>query len=407
MKTLYIAPLALVSALQFIPNAAQAEAHAMCGSGEPATGEPIKIGAIVGQTGPADFSTASTAAAALFDCVNANGGIDGQPIEYIVEDDAWNPENAANAAAKLVTDEGVVAMAGSTSFVECGTNANFYAENGVGVIAGVGVPRECFFSENIAPMNMGPRLSTLGAAIDAFENDGARSFVCMAPNIPNVGGWFCDGLAAWGADKGVEVFNVLHDPATLDPTSLVLQAMSTGADAIIVAEPAPAAIPIFNAAEDQDLLEDAIWLGPTSIYDSAFPAAVGDYWAGSIRAHIEFNALDSTGEDNQAWIAVMDGFADGDARRDSFSQAGFLAAKTMVTVLRNIEGDITREAVLDGLKTMEPIESDLLCAPWAFGPGARHNANTDGRMATMTADGWDVSRDCFRSDDPELADLSQ
>lgn len=88
MKTLYLVPIALVSALQFIPVAAQAETPAMCGSGEPATGEPIKIGAIVGQTGPADFSTASTAAAALFDCVNANGGNDGQPIEYMVEDDA-------------------------------------------------------------------------------------------------------------------------------------------------------------------------------------------------------------------------------------------------------------------------------------------------------------------------------
>lgn len=406
MNKLLIAPVALLSALQLIPTTAHADTPAVCGTGDAATGEPIKIGAIVGQTGPADFSSAAKAAAAVFACVNANGGIDGRPIEYIVEDDAWNPENAANAAAKLVSDEGVVGMAGSTSFVECGTNANFYNENGVGVVAGVGVPRECFFSENIAPMNMGPRLSTLGAAIDAYDNDGARSFVCMAPNIPNVGGWFCDGLAAWGADKGVEVFNVLHDPATLDPTSLVLQAVSTGADAIIVAEPAPAAIPIFNAAEDQDMLEDAIWLGPTSIYDSAFPAAVGDYWDGSIRAHIEFNALDSDGADNMAWLQIMDEYgASGDAR-DSFSQAGYLAAKAMLSVLRTIEGDITRDTVLAGLKTMEPLESDLLCGPWAFGPGARHNANTDGRMATITADGWEVSRDCFRSDDPELADLA-
>ena len=214
MRKLLNAPVALIAALHFIPAAAQAETPAICGTGEAATGEPIKIGAIVGQTGPADFSTAAKAASALFDCVNANGGIDGRPIEYIVEDDAWNPENAANAAAKLVTDAGVVGMAGSTSFVECGTNASFYEQNGVGVVAGVGVPRECFFSKNIAPMNMGPRLSTLGAAIDAY-NDGARSFVCMAPNIPNVGGWFCDGLAAWGADKGVETFNVLHDPAKI------------------------------------------------------------------------------------------------------------------------------------------------------------------------------------------------
>jgi len=409
---LYILLFVLMSlATAFVlPSPVIADGHSgapdVCGTGEPATGKPIPLGAIVGQTGPADFSSSAKAAAAVFACVNANGGIDGRPIEYTVEDDAWNPENAANAAARLVSDIGVVAMAGSTSFVECGTNAQFYEDNGVGVIAGVGVPRECFYSNNIAPMNMGPRLSTLGVAIDAYENDGARSFVCMAPNIPNVGGWFCEGLSAWGADKGVTVTNVLHDPATLDPTSLVLQAMSSNPDAVIVAEPAAAAIPIFNAAEDQDLLEEALWLGPTSIYDADFPDAVGDYWDGAIRAHIEFNALDSDGEDNQAWLAIIVEYGNSSDPRDSFSQAGYLSAKAMVQVLRGIDGEITRESVLSGLKTMVPMESDLLCGPWVFGPGERHNANQAGRIVKISENAWDVSRDCFVSADPELADLA-
>lgn len=391
--------------LSMLGSAAYAQDPAICGTGEPATGEPIIIGAIVGQTGPADFSSAAKSAAAVFACVNANGGINGRPVEYMVEDDAWNPENAANAAAKLVNDSGAVVMAGSTSYVECGTNATLYKEAGIGVVAGVGVPRECFFSENIAPINMGPRLSTLGAAIDAYENDGARSFVCMAPNVPNVGGWTCDGLNAWGAERGVTVNNVLHDPATLDPTSLILQAMSFDPDAIIVAEPAPAAIPIFNAAEDQDLLEETIWLGPTSIYDVSFPDAVGPYWDGAIRAQIELNDLSSTGEDNQAWLAIMESYGNSSDPRDTFSQAGFLAAKATLQVLRAIDGDITRAAVLDGLKTMETMESDLMCTPWAFGTGTRHNANQTGRMATVQNGGWEVTRDCFAVDDPELADL--
>lgn len=391
--------------LSTLGTAAYAADPEICGTGEAASGDPIVIGAIVGQTGPADFSSSAKSAAAVFACVNANGGIDGRPIEYMVEDDAWNPENAANAAAKLVNDSGAVVLAGSASFVECGTNAALYSEAGIGVVAGVGVPRECFFSENIAPVNSGPRLSTLGAAIDAYENDGARSFVCMAPNIPNVGAWVCEGLVAWGAEKDVTVNNVLHDPATLDPTSLILQAMSFSPDAILLSEPAPGAIAILNAAEDQDLLEETIWLGPTSIYDTAFPDAVGPYWDGAIRAQIELNDLSSTGADNQAWLAIMESYGNSSDPRDTFSQAGFLAAKATLNVLRGIEGDITRAAVLDGLKTMEPFESDLMCNPWAFGPGTRHNTNQTGRMATVKDGGWEVTRDCFAVDDPELADL--
>ena len=115
------------------------------GTGEAATGDPIVIGAVVGATGPADFSSASKGAQAYFDCVNANGGINGRPIQYIVEDDGWDAEKAVTVAKKLVEDDNVVGMVGSTSFVECAANAEYYSEQGVAVIAGVGVPRECFF----------------------------------------------------------------------------------------------------------------------------------------------------------------------------------------------------------------------------------------------------------------------
>jgi branched-chain amino acid transport system substrate-binding protein len=187
---------ASLAVLTGLATAAHAADPALCGSGDAATGEPIVVGAIVGQTGPADFSSAAKSAAAVFDCVNANGGINGRPIEYLVEDDAWNPENAANAAAKLVNDNNAVVLTGSTSFVECGVNAKFYEDAGIASVAGVGVPRECFFSKNIAPVNMGPRLSVLGAAIDAFDS-GARAFTCLAPNIPNVGAWGCAAVEEW------------------------------------------------------------------------------------------------------------------------------------------------------------------------------------------------------------------
>jgi branched-chain amino acid transport system substrate-binding protein len=64
-----------------------------CGKspGKPATGAPIRVGAVVGKSGPADLSSSSLSAKAYFDCVNANGGIGGRPIKYSVVDDAWNP----------------------------------------------------------------------------------------------------------------------------------------------------------------------------------------------------------------------------------------------------------------------------------------------------------------------------
>ena len=122
-KTTYLGA-ALTVTLAMAASGVMAEEKCGLSNGKKATGEPIQIGAIVGKTGPEDFSSSARAADAYFKCVNANGGINGRPVAYTVQDDTWNPEVASQAANKLVKDTKVVAMAGSSSFVECGANNN-------------------------------------------------------------------------------------------------------------------------------------------------------------------------------------------------------------------------------------------------------------------------------------------
>ena len=102
-----VAAVACTLAALAFNDSAEAASAPKCGlnTGKAATGAPISIGGIVGRTGPADFSSSGDAAAAYFKCVNENGGINGRPIEYTLEDDAWKPEQAAQAAAKLVIDK--------------------------------------------------------------------------------------------------------------------------------------------------------------------------------------------------------------------------------------------------------------------------------------------------------------
>ena len=123
---LALAVTGLASTLAIAPASAADAPKCGLNNGKAATGQPIEIGAIVGKTGPADFSGSAQAAAAYFACVNSNGGINGRPIHYSIEDDQWNPETAAQLAAKLVNDTKVVGMVGNSSFVECAANAKFY-----------------------------------------------------------------------------------------------------------------------------------------------------------------------------------------------------------------------------------------------------------------------------------------
>ncbi|MBX4922302.1 MULTISPECIES: ABC transporter substrate-binding protein [Rhizobium] len=386
-----------------------AQAAASCGdnSGKPATGEPIVIGAITGKTGPDDFSNSTKAAKAYFDCLNANGGIKGRPVKYLVEDDQWNPEIAAQLAAKLVNDEKAVLMVGNSSFVECGANADFYKKSGILVVAGVGVPRECFFAENYAPTNAGPRVSMLGAMGYALDKLSAKSVVCIGPNIPNVGTWSCDGIIQIAKDKGLTAETILMDPGTADSTSTILQAAASKPDVIILGLPKGVTVPLLTAAEEQGLNQSIKFLSAASAYDLSVPGTIGAGWDGNFIVNMEFNDLEATTPDNQNWLAVMDQYGQKSDPRDTFAQAGYLSARIAEKALMTLDpGNITRETASAAVRQVKNFKSDIFCAPWYFGDGqSRHNANSTTRMAVSEGGKWKVVSDCAPSPDPELKDV--
>jgi branched-chain amino acid transport system substrate-binding protein len=384
-------------------------AHAQsCGqsTGKPAGGAPIPIGAIVGKTGPDDFSSSAQAAAAYFKCVNANGGIHGRPIQYLVEDDQWNPETASQVASKLVRDRKVLALAGNASFVECGANAKFYEQENVIAIAGVGVPRECYFARNYVPLNMGPRLSMTQVALYAKQQYKATRMVCIAPNIPSLGRWSCEGPTLWGKQNGVTVDTIVMDPDSADPTSVVLQAASKNPQAILLGLPKGLMVPILAAAEQQNLGKRIHFVSAASGYDLGVPKAIGPYWQGNFDVNLEFQPLDATTPDNRNWLAVMNRYGDPKNPRDTFSQAGYLAARLVADTLLKLPADqLDRAHVSAALRDVKDFRSDILCEPFYVGAGARHNANHAGRVAQSTGSGWKTVSTCQSVDDPQLADL--
>ena len=82
--------LCTVAAMSFAAIMSGGQAHAAenakCGlsNGKAAAGDPIIIGGIVSVTGPDNFSSSGLAAAAYFKCLNANGGINGRPVKYLL-----------------------------------------------------------------------------------------------------------------------------------------------------------------------------------------------------------------------------------------------------------------------------------------------------------------------------------
>lgn len=392
-------------------GAALAQGKPVCGlnTGKPATGEPIPIGAVVGKTGPDDFSASALAAQAYFKCVNANGGIHGRPVEYTIVDDQWNPEVAAQVATKLVKDRKVVAMVGSSSFVECGVNGKMYAQEDLMVVAGVGVPRECFFAKNYVPVNTGPRISAAIVAMHMAQAYKAKKMVCIIPNIPSLGNWACDGAKDWGKANGVAVDVIAIDPGSPDATSTMLQAAAAKPDAIVLNLPKGIMVPMLAAAEQQGLAKKIRFGSSTPAYNFDVPKAIGPAWSNNFDIHLEFLPVESAGADNLNWKATMDAFGAKTDPRDSFAQAGYLSARIATDALLKLDAKkIDRATVSAALRNVRGFRSDILCRPFYVGDAVRHNANSSGPIVQVSGAGFkQVSSACLMAADPELVDLRE
>ena len=382
--------------------AGQALAAPTCGAntGEPATGEPIKVGGIHGNAAPGDFSSSTDAAAAYLKCVNDNGGIHGRPIEYLVEKDQWNPELASQAASKLVKDEGVVAMVGNGSFLEMAVNAGTYKEEGIMAMASACAVSECFESSNIVSTNQGPLPSNVGAAQYAQEELGSTNIDCIGVNIPNVGPWSCGEVAAMMEKRGGSASGIYLNPAAPDVNSALLEAIATGADTMLLNLPAGLAIAVLKAAEEQDLRDQYKWIAPTPLYDLSVPKALGAYWDGAIYVNTELAPFSVGGPDAKNWLAVMEAYANENDPRDTFSQSGYLSAKYFVdTLLQMDPAEIdNRAAVSDAIRAISGYKSDLMCGPYYVGEADFHMPNHAGYMVQIKDGGFEVKRDCYEFD---------
>ena len=97
------------------------------------TDTTVKIGTHQPLTGPAAASYApiSAATSAYFDYVNANGGINGRTIDYIVKDDGYNPATTQTVVRELVLDDEVFAMLGGLGTPTHSSVLDFLNDNGV------------------------------------------------------------------------------------------------------------------------------------------------------------------------------------------------------------------------------------------------------------------------------------
>ncbi|RKT55812.1 ABC transporter substrate-binding protein [Saccharothrix australiensis] len=358
-----------------------------CGSGGDDT---IKIGAVAGLTG--QFITAEVAKTAqrVFDDANEAGGVNGKKIEYIVKDDAGNPQRTAQVARELA-DAGVVAMAGSASFTDCDVNDAFYRQQKISSVMAVAATPKCFQSPSIAPVNVGPFTLMTAVLLHATQKLNDKNVCNFSSLLPGNEEAVKEALARWERLSGQKLkVNDLTVPQSGDLTPYLLKAKQAGCDAILFNPAESLVVPWLQAAKTQGM-DDVDFLLLAPAYTDSVAKAVGGLGL-NVYAGSEFEPFTAESLANKGW---RDTVSRAGAQATAFSQGGYLSAKFLVEVLKTIDGDVTRDSVNAALRDMTPIEDPMLGTPWEFGPGQTHAPNQGSKIVRLTGLRWVVVDDTF------------
>jgi branched-chain amino acid transport system substrate-binding protein len=371
------------------------------GTGQKATGEPIKIGSINTNVPGIDFTWISSLTKAYFDCVNDNGGINGRPIQYIEEDEHIDPAEIAGLAKKLAEQDNVLGFVGNTSIIDCSVNGKYYADNGFFPII-AGVDQACFTTANFSAVNMGPYYSSLGGAQAALRAGAKGTMVVISPNQPGID-VINSGVTDFAEQNGLKGVSLTEDVPIADPAVLAQKLVQTAGEGggVVLDFTGPTVVPLLQAIDSAGLIDKVVWASSTPPNDPSVAQALSPAWNGKFLINAEFSTVDSGKPDMNHMIEVHDKYAPSSVPISAFAQMGYLAGRSATEAMLGIKGDITKESINDAFKNLKDFSSDLWCKPWYFDSTVGSNVSNNTDITVTPQDGKMVqTEDCF-----EIAEL--
>jgi branched-chain amino acid transport system substrate-binding protein len=334
-----------------------------------ASDNEIKIGNIMPYSGPLSaYALIGRTEAAFFTKINAEGGINGRKINFITYDDAFSPPKTVEQARKLVESDEVLLI-----FQSLGTPTNNAIRQYMNLkkvpqlFVATGATQ--FGERKSFPWTMGwqPTYQTEGRVYADYilqnlpkgrigilyqNDDSGRDYVKGLK----------DGLGAEAAKRMI-VAELPYDPSEPTVDSQVVTLKTVGAD-IFFNETSPkfAAQAIRKAAEIGWKPVQFLASVSNSVGSVLRPAGLENA-KGILSTNYLKDPTDPTWKEDPAikeWTAFMDKyFPDGD-RTSTFTVYGYLAAQTMVQVLKQCGDELTRENVMRQAANLKGFELGLL-----------------------------------------------
>jgi branched-chain amino acid transport system substrate-binding protein len=380
-----------------------------CGTkpGVKATGTPIPLGAIATNQPGTSFTDIPNMAAAYFDCVNANGGINGHPIKLTIKTEQTNPAQIAALAKQLVQTDHVVGIVGNTSILECTINHSYWEKLGYYVVDS-GIAPECYSTPNSAAVNMGPRYSSDGAVQYALSQHVSK-VVFDQSNVPGTG-YIAAGPAALAAAAHTPIVQLTENVPISDANSVAIKEVNDAGPngAVILNFTPPEALVILQAAQKLGLEDKVKMWGCSTPCNTDFLAkALGPKWNHKLFVNAELTPPDVTNTPKMAlYKAILAQYGKSvSGGVGSFSQMGFAEAEIMVHALQSVTGAYTAASVNAAIKAVSNFDTGMLCQGWTYGSFPMHIPNNVDYTTTPENGKMVTAQGCtpISSADPQIA----
>jgi branched-chain amino acid transport system substrate-binding protein len=375
--------------------------------GVKATGTPINIGTIDTKQPGTDFSDGPNMIIAYYNCVNANGGVNGHPLKLFVQYDQTQPAQIAAAAKQLIQTDKVVGIVGVFDLLECTIDQGYWKQLGIYEM-GAGIAPECWSTPNSAAVNMGPRYSSDGAVQYGLAQK-ASKIVFVQSNVPGTG-YIAAGPAALAKASNVPITELTENVPINDANSVALDLVNkAGSNGWVVLNfTPPEALVILQAAQKLGL-EDRVkgWGCSTPCNTDFLAKALGPKWNKKLFVNAELTSADDhNGPQMQLYKAILAQYGQSVAGGiGSFSQMGFLLGKFSVDALQTVKGPYTIKSVNAAFKAIKDEKNEMQCQPWVYGPYPLHIPNNSDFTTTPNNGKMVTAQGCtpISAADPQIA----
>ncbi len=375
--------------------------------GVKATGSPINIGTIDTKQPGTDFSDGPNMIIAYYNCVNANGGVNGHPVKLYVIYDQTQPAQVAGAAKKLIQQDHVIGIVGVFDLLECTIDQSYWKQLGIYEM-GAGIAPECWSTPNSAAVNMGPRYSSDGAVQYGLAQHPSK-IVFVQSNVPGTG-YIAAGPAALAAAQHTPIKELTENVPITDANSVALNLVDdAGSNGWVVLNfTPPEALVILQAAQKLGL-EDRVkgWGCSTPCNTDFLAKSLGPKWNKKLFVNAELTSPDDhNGPEMQQYKNILSQYGQAVAGGlGSFSEMGYLLGKFSVGALDTVKAPYTIANVNAAFKAIKDQKTELLCQPWVYGSYPLHIPNNSDFTTTpdngkmVTAQGCTPISDA----DPQIA----